>query len=78
MRLIGLLIAVVLVSMLFVWWIGLSLKNTNKVMTATQQLEETQDTQTQPGVGPVDYSKQKAKEFKEKSEDRSKEINQLP
>lgn len=78
MKLIGLLIAVVLVSLLFVWWIGLSLKNTNKVMTATQQLEESQGAQTQPGIGPVDYSKQKAEEFNEKSEDRSKEINQLP
>ena len=47
-------------------------------MNATQQLEETQDTQTQPRVGPVDYSKQKAEEFKEMSEDHSEEINQLP
>lgn len=78
MKLIGLLIAVILVSLLFVWWIGLSINNTNKIMTATQQLEEGQGTQTQSGVGPIDYSKQKAEEFNEMSEDRSEEINQLP
>lgn len=78
MRLIGLLIAMVLVSLLFVWWISLSLDRTNKAMTTTQQLEENQSTQTQPGAGPVDYSKQKAEEFDEISKDRLEEINQLP
>ncbi len=78
MRLIGLLIAIALVSLLFVWWISLSLSRTNKVITTTQQVEESQGTQTQPGVGPIDYSKQKTEEFNEMSEDRSEEINQLP
>ena len=78
MRLIGLLIVMVLVSLLFVWWINLSLNSANKAMTTTQQLEENQSTQTQPGVGPVDYSKQKVKEFDEMSKDRLEEINQLP
>lgn len=78
MRIIGLLIAIALVSLLFVWWIGLSLNRANKAMITTQQLEESQSTQTQPGVGPVDYSKQKVEELNEMSEDRAKEINQLP
>ncbi len=78
MKLIGLLIAIVLVSLLFVWWIDLSLNRTNKAITTTQQLEESPGTQTQPGVGPIDYSKQKVEEFNEMSEDRSEEINQLP
>ena len=78
MRIIGLLIAILLVSLLFVWWMDLSLSGTNKAMTTTQQLEESQGTQTQPGVGPIDYSKQKVEEINEASKDRAKEINQLP
>jgi hypothetical protein len=78
MRLIGLLIAAVLVSLLFVWWISQYLDSTSRVMTTTQQLEENQGTQVQPGIGPIEYSKQKAKEINEMSEDRLREINQLP
>ena len=78
MRIIGIVIATLLLSLLFVWWIGLSLNRVNKAMTTTQQIEEGQSTQTQPGVGPVDYSKQKVEELNEMSEDRAKEINQLP
>jgi hypothetical protein len=78
MRLIGLLIAIVLVSLLFVWWISLSLNSTNKAVTTTQQLDESQSTQTQPGVGPVDYSKQKVEEFNEFNQDRAEEIDNFP
>ena len=78
MRIIGLLIAIVLVSLIFVWWIGLSLNNTNKAMITTQQLEGSQSAQTQSGVGPVDYSKQKVEEFNELNKNRAEEINNLP
>ena len=78
MRIIGIVIATLLLSLFFAWWIGLSLNRANKAMTTTQQLEGSQSTQTQPGVGPVDYSKQKVEELNEMSEDRAKEINQLP
>lgn len=78
MRIIRLLIAIVLVSLLFVWWIGLSLSSTNKAMTTTQKLEESQSTQTQPGVGPVDYSKQKVEELNELNQNRAEEIIIFP
>ncbi len=78
MRLIGVLIAITLVTVLFVWWINLTLNRTNKAIITTQQLEEGQTTQVQPGVGPVEYSKQKTEEFNENLKNRSEEINQLP
>jgi len=78
MKIIGLLIAVLLVSLIFIWWINLSLNSFDKAVTTTQQLDGDQDTQTQTGSGPIDYSKQKVKEFNEMSEDRAKEIDQLP
>jgi len=68
----------ILISLIFVWWINLSLTNFDRATTATQQLDGDQDTKTQTGSGPIDYSKQKVKEFNEMSEDRAKIINQLP
>jgi hypothetical protein len=78
MRIIGLLISILLISLLFIWWINLSLKSINETTTATQQLNEGQDVQTQTGSGPIDYSKQKVEEINEASDDRAKEINELP
>jgi len=78
MKIIGLLISILLLSLLFIWWINLSLKSTNKTVITTQQLNESQDAQTQTGSGPIDYSKQKVEEFNEASVDRAEEINQLP
>jgi len=78
MRLIGVLIAITLVTVLFVWWISLSLSRTNEAITTTQQLEEGQSTRVQPEVGPVEYSKQKTEEFNESTKDRAEEINQIP
>ena len=78
MKIIGLLIAVLLTSLIIVWWINLSLNSVDKAVNTTQRLDGNQDTETQTGSGPIDYSKQKVKEFNEMSEDRAKEINQLP
>jgi len=78
MRIAGLLIAVALVSMLFVWWLNLSLKRTNEAVNTVQQIDESQGTQTQPGVGPVDHSRQKVDEFNELNRNRSEEMIDLP
>ena len=75
---VGLLIAIILVSLFFVWWIDLSLSSTKKAITTTQQIEEARGTQVQPGIGPVDYSKQKVEELNELNQDRVEEINALP
>ncbi|MFC1710305.1 hypothetical protein ACFL0F_01420 [Patescibacteria group bacterium] len=78
MRIIGLLIAIALVSLLFAWWIGISLDRTSKVMITTPTIEENQNTQNQPGVNPIDYSKRKVEEINELNQDRAKEIDNLP
>lgn len=78
MKMIGLLITMLLISLLFIWWMDLTLSSTNKAMTTTQQIEGKENTQTQPGLGPIDYSKQEVERLNEMSEDRAKEINQLP
>ena len=78
MKIIGLLISILLLSLLFIWWINLSLKSINKTTTTTQQLNEGQDAQTQTGSGPIDYSKQKVEDINEASIDRAEEINELP
>jgi hypothetical protein len=78
MRIIGLLISILLVSLLFIWWVNLSLSSTKKTNITNQQSNESGDGQTQTGSNPVDYSKQKVEEFNKASEDRAQEIDQLP
>ncbi len=78
MKIIGLLISLLIVSLLFIWWINLMLSRTDNALDATQQLNGGQDTQTQTGNNPLEYSREKVEEFNEAAEDYADEINQLP
>jgi hypothetical protein len=71
MRLIGILIAIVLLALLFVWWMNLALNRTNQAATTTANMEQGTDT------NPIDYPKQKVDEIKEETEERVEEVNQL-
>lgn len=77
MRLIGIVIAISLMSLLFVWWINLSLARSQKAITSTQQIEEIQNTESYSGTGPIDYSRKKVQELNEASVDRADEIEQI-
>ncbi len=68
------MIAIILVSLLFVWWMDLSLSSTKEAIITTQQIEESQGIQVRPEIGPVDYSKQKVEEINEATLDRAEEI----
>ena len=72
MKLIGILISILLLSLLFVWWINLSLKSTQRAWQTTQTINKTQETEdVQQGTNPVEYSKQKVDEINQNSQDRS-------
>jgi hypothetical protein len=74
LKIIGIVIAIFLLSLLFVWWMNLTIESTNKATTTIQQIDGNQGIQTQPGTGPIDYSKQKVEELNEASLDRTEEI----
>lgn len=76
MKLIGLLITIAIVSVLFVWWMNLSVESTSQAMQATSGIE--QSTGSATNSKPVDYSKQKVEEINESTKERGEEVNQLP
>ena len=78
MKIIGLLISLLVVSLLFVWWISMFLNRTDKAINTTQQLNEGQNTQTQTGNNPLEYSRETVEKYNEVAEDYAEEINQLP
>lgn len=73
MKLIGLIIAIILMSALFIWWISLSLNRTSEVMTTVQPLNGSQEIQVQTDTSPIDYSKEKIEEINQMTEERAKE-----
>lgn len=73
MRLIGILIAVVIFSLFIVWWLNMTLNSTKTAVTTTQSLEGTSETQNIQGPGVIDYSKEKADEINQMTEERAKE-----
>ncbi|MCJ7827820.1 hypothetical protein MUP65_01595 [Patescibacteria group bacterium] len=77
MKLVGILIATILLSLLMVWWLNLTIDTTTTSTTTTLQLEEDQNIQSQTGTGSLDYSKQKAEEVNELNQDRNDEIDNL-
>lgn len=78
MKLIGLLITILLISLIFVWWIGKSVDRTNNAMQTIQQVEGNGEQPVQSNTNPVDYSKQKVEDYNQLQEDRANELNQLP
>jgi hypothetical protein len=78
MKLVGLLITIFLVSLLFVWWINLSLKSTQRAWQTTQTINKTQETEdVQQGTNPVEYSKQKVDEINQDYQNQADEFDQL-
>lgn len=78
MRLIGILITVVVISLLFVWWVNLAANNTKKTLSDTQNLVGTSSAQESGNIGPIDYSKQKVEEINKKTIENGNKINNYP
>lgn len=73
MRLIGILIAVTILSLLVVWWLNMSLRATQTSVSTIENIDQSQETQNIEGRGPIDYSKEKAKDINEMTEERARE-----
>jgi hypothetical protein len=75
MRLIGLLITIVAISLLFIWWLNLSLGNTNKAIN--QSFGEGTGASIEQNTSPVDYTEKLKDEVNEATEQRAKEYEEI-
>lgn len=76
-KLIAILIAIGIMSVLIVLWINLTLKSTNQaVSTVTNGQQGTGENYS--SGSPIEYSEQKANELNEMTEERAKKYNDLP
>lgn len=75
MRLIGILITIVAISILLVWWLNVSLGRTNKAIQ--KSFNEAGEVQVEQNTNPVDYTKKLKDEVNEAAEQRAEEFEDI-